>query len=312
MPGAFAHLTLVNYLREPARLEAVPQFPPEAIATLLRHFKFCELGAVSPDYPYLCLTDAGTRTWADIMHSTQTGAVVDAAIKRLRSARGASAGKGLAWLLGYVSHLVADVTVHPVIEILVGQYQASQNQHRICEMHQDAFIFPRLNLGEIGLSQYLKSGIMECVARPGSRQLDPDIVELWSGVLRDVHGDAFDAEPPKLQEWHDWFTFAVDKVAEEGDRLVPLARHVAAGLGLVYPPANELDPKYFKGLKTPGGETIDYGSLFERVVRNSAAAWRTVARGVLEDREDTFAQLGNWNLDTGRDADGRLVFWEAA
>ena len=31
MPGAYAHITIVNHLREPARLESLPDFPNEII-----------------------------------------------------------------------------------------------------------------------------------------------------------------------------------------------------------------------------------------------------------------------------------------
>ena len=47
MPGAYAHITHVNLIREPARLES-RGFPSEAIVSLLDYFRFCELGAVSP------------------------------------------------------------------------------------------------------------------------------------------------------------------------------------------------------------------------------------------------------------------------
>jgi len=50
MPGAYAHITMVNKLKEPQRLERIPGFPHDAIAAVLKYFKFCELGAVSPDY----------------------------------------------------------------------------------------------------------------------------------------------------------------------------------------------------------------------------------------------------------------------
>jgi hypothetical protein len=34
MPGAYAHMTLVNILRDPIRLEATPGFTDEAISAL--------------------------------------------------------------------------------------------------------------------------------------------------------------------------------------------------------------------------------------------------------------------------------------
>jgi hypothetical protein len=46
MPGAYAHLTVVNLVKEPARLEN-QGFMPEAIVSVLDYFRFCELGAVS-------------------------------------------------------------------------------------------------------------------------------------------------------------------------------------------------------------------------------------------------------------------------
>ena len=49
MPGAYAHITLVNEAKRPQYLEQ-KGVPAGAIAALLDYFKFCELGAVSPDY----------------------------------------------------------------------------------------------------------------------------------------------------------------------------------------------------------------------------------------------------------------------
>ncbi len=68
MPGAYAHMTLVNVRKEPQSLEAIPGFPADAISAVLDYFKFCELGAVSPDYPYLAIGDPGAARWADAMH----------------------------------------------------------------------------------------------------------------------------------------------------------------------------------------------------------------------------------------------------
>ena len=40
MPGAYAHITLVNVLKEPRRLEAIPGFPAEAMPAVLDYFKY--------------------------------------------------------------------------------------------------------------------------------------------------------------------------------------------------------------------------------------------------------------------------------
>jgi len=55
MPGAYAHITLVNQFREPNRLESIDGFSDWANISVLDYFQFCELGVVSPDYPYLAI-----------------------------------------------------------------------------------------------------------------------------------------------------------------------------------------------------------------------------------------------------------------
>ena len=101
MPAAYAHITLANVLSEPQRLERIPGFPTEAIPAILDYFKFCELGAVSPDYPYLALGDSGAAIWADLMHYEQTVEVIRAGVRHLRTVEKPARDKGLAWLLGY-------------------------------------------------------------------------------------------------------------------------------------------------------------------------------------------------------------------
>lgn len=122
MPGAYAHITLVNMLREPKRLESIKSFPTDAISAILDYFKFCELGAVSPDYPYLALGDSNAKKWADEMHYTRTGSMIHAGVRLLKNMQGESKRKGLAWLLGYSAHVATDVTIHPVVELKVGDY----------------------------------------------------------------------------------------------------------------------------------------------------------------------------------------------
>ena len=118
MPGAYAHLTLVNLIREPARLES-HNFPPAAIIAVLDYFRFCELGAISPDYPYLDIAHPDACQWADRMHYQKTGDMVKTGIDLIRKLDGTAQQKAFAWLLGYTSHVVTDVTIHPVVELKV-------------------------------------------------------------------------------------------------------------------------------------------------------------------------------------------------
>jgi len=308
MPGAYAHITLVNELREPQRLEKIPGFPRYAISAVLKYFKFCELGAVSPDYPYLAIGDESAKRWANIMHYTRAGEMIQAGVKRMQTIKGDARKKGLAWLLGYAAHVTTDVTIHPVIELKVGEYKGHEKPHRICEMHQDAYIFQRLNLGEVGMSEHLDSGIAACRDKTDPDLLDRDIVSHWTGMLLDVHPKEFATNPPDIDTWHRGFKFVIDKIAEEGEHLVPFARHLAVDSGLTYPATGDIDPQYIKSLATPNGKQ-GYNAIFDAAIENVGGIWQVAASGVTQGQKTYLSRIGNWDLDTGRDESKRLVFW---
>jgi hypothetical protein len=306
MPGAYAHLTLVNLAREPARLEANPAFPLAAIAALGKYLKYLELGAVSPDYPYLAIGSGNAKQWADLMHYDRTGEVVHAAVGRIRTMGDSEKPKALAWLLGYAAHVVADVTIHPVVELKVGTYDENKGAHRTCEMHQDAWIFRRLNLGGIGISEHLDSGVCACGSTTDPKRIDPVIEQLWSGALRDVHPWPTNASAPDLNLWHAGFRRVVDSI--EDLALLPIARHVAPGLGIGYPSFDKVETQYISALKTPEGP-MHYDAIFDRAIANVVAKWAAVARGALGIDKDYLTAIGNWNLDTGKDAGGKFALW---
>lgn len=307
MPGAYAHITLVNLVREPSRLEAIAEFPEAAIVAILDYFKYCELGSVSPDYPYLAITDRQAAQWADLMHYTNTGAMIHAGVERLRTFSGAAQQKAFAWLCGYAAHVATDVTIHPVVELKVGPYHTNQKGHRVCEMHQDAYIFQRMNLDGIGLSEHLDTGVGACGADDGSA-LDADIKTQWQHMLQTVHGAKYAANPPNMDRWHSSFRKVVDGFAEEGYRLLPLARHVGVNQGLTYPTAAEIDMQYIANLAVPGGR-MHYDDIFSTAMDNVARVWGTLARAVYASNNAYATTIGNWNLDTGKDGAGKLVFW---
>lgn len=311
MPAGYAHITLVNELKVPRRLEGITDFPREAISALLKYAKFCELGAVSPDYPYLALLDDGAKRWADTMHYDRTGEIIHAGLRRLQVMKGRARAKSLAWLLGYAAHVATDVSIHPVVEMKVGPYESNKTAHRVCELHQDAYIFQRMNLGALGLSEYLDSGIAACRDTSDPERLDRDIASLWRHMLREVHPAEFAANPPNVDKWHSGFNLAIDKIAEEGDRLIPIARHLGMDAGLTYPGIGEIEPEFIRSLATPSG-TQDYDAVFDSAIDNVGGVWQVAATAVIQGQNTYLAKIGNWNLDTGRDERARLVFWGAA
>jgi hypothetical protein len=175
-------------------------------------------------------------------------------------------------------------------------------------MHQDAYIFQRLDLGGIEYAEYLDHGISSCSLAGDKGKLDADVGSLWTRVLRHVYPDA-KAPLPNPDAWHSGFQGSVDKIAESGRRLFPLARHVAQGLGLMYPLRTEVDPQFIYGLATPSGIRMSYDEIFDKAVANVQDQWRTMAAALAGTAE--FPSAEAWNLDTGRDGD-RYVYWEVA
>jgi hypothetical protein len=307
MPAAYAHITLVN-LMDRKRLEEIADFPRAAIAAVQSFLKFCELGAVSPDYPYLVLGDSRAARWADLMHYQRTIEKIRIGVRHLRPIQGAPREKCLAWLLGYAAHVVADVVVHPAVNLKVGPYEENKKDHRVCEMNQDVHLYARLNLGGIGRSEHLRSGIWACRDRDAPDRLDRDIEGLWCMMLQEAHPEEYGNNPPDTTLWHRGFDLVVDKVAEEGYRLFPFARHVAADLGFAYPAEDDLDAQFLKGLRVPTG-TQDYDTVIDAALERIGSVWQWIARSALLGEENELARAEEWNLDTGQDQSGRLVFW---
>lgn len=306
MPGAYAHITLVNLAKVPRRMEA-SGFPPEASHAVLQNSKFLEVGAVSPDYPYLVVGDADANRWADRMHYQNTGAMLVHSVEAIRELTGAERAKAFTWLLGYAAHIAGDLTIHPIVELKVGPYKGNEKAHRTCEMHQDAHVFRRLNIGEIGLAEHLDAGIWACCDAPDSGRLDQAPLHAWNTALSRCYPADYTASRPNISQWHGSFKRVVDSV-EEGGKLFPFARHVAASLGWCYPSEDQVDPQFIKGLKTPEGP-MDYDPIFDRAIANALAFWGVLARAVYANDGAYKTAFKNWNLDTGRDEAGSLQFW---
>lgn len=304
MSGAYTHLTIANDARALARKIGLRKATLAALGT---HLKYVELGAVTPDYPYLA-TDRSQTPWADAMHLQQTGDLFRAAVQAIHQAPGTSQPKLTAWLFGWASHVATDMTIHPVIELKVGPYLGNEKAHRICEMHQDAHLFPRMNVGSAALSQHLASGIATCNAADNADALDPVIEQVWLASLIKTYPDHAATNAPKPSAWHRGFRRMLALVAD-ANHLFPFARHVGISLGLNYPRHEDIDPQYVRALKTPEGP-MDLDPIYERARANVLEMWRGLDEALVSGRSDALDALEDWNLDTGRSlATQQLVLW---
>jgi len=309
MAGPYAHITLVNELRASGTLDAVFSETPAALEALREYFPFCELGSVSPDYPNLAPGDRAGE-WADAMHYRRTGAMIRQGIERLTSHRGDGKARMLAWLLGYSAHVVADAVIHPVVRCKVGDYFENRKQHRVCEMNQDAHIFRRMGVGEIGASACLNGRVGMC-GDPANRDLlDRDITHLWDGMLSDVHPELYAVNPPDIHAWQGGFSAMAARGHEDGCHLFPLARVIATRNDLSYPAHESTDRDFIEHLEVPCNGHLHYDAIFDKAAGHIGEAWGLVARGVLTEDTAYRSFFGAWNLDTGLDENGRLVYWE--
>jgi hypothetical protein len=316
MPGTYAHITLVDTLCIGRTLAGIGTLEDPVIHSLLDYAVYCELGSVSPDYPYLSLGDVNAEGWANGMHYSHSGDFVQQALRRLVTwnYHDVAAQKGIAWLFGFVAHIVADVSMHPIINRIVGPYEQNKKEHRRCEAHQDAYIFTKMNLGDINKAEHISNcGIAECSA---GKRLDPDISGLWLDCLSvipigqpvkdGIHGPTTD---PDIDHWHSRFLFVMEEVTDELAHFPLISRVFDHVLGIGYPESGELDWRYIRNLPTPGGGTRDYDDLFRWTQENIRGAWRNLGQ-VLQDRDESPLTLVNADLDLGEDMSGQSIYWK--
>lgn len=176
-------------------------------------------------------------------------------------------------------------------------------------MHQDVHIFKtRMNL-DVGLAEFLDTGVRACGWDGDPDRLDEDIAQIWTAMMQAVHAQEFARNPPDVDLWHRRFGAVVDDIAEEGGRLIAIARHVAGDAGLTYPLEDELEHGHLKGLQCPRGGARHYDQIFDLAVKNVGKVWSWVANAALRGVGQELVQITHWNLDTGRDEHGQLVFW---
>jgi hypothetical protein len=303
MPGAYAHITVVNHAQKMMRKTTISRTTKYALGM---HLKYAELGAVSPDYPYL---SAGQGLWADNMHYLNTSTLMKAGINRLNLLVGLDREKATSWLFGFVAHMVTDMTIHPVVERIVGPYKGNEAAHRQCEMHQDAFIFQKMDLGDVGLTDHLKTGIASCSLPADGDKLDPVISALWLAMLKEAYPGDEQKTAPMPNQWHQGFTGLL-KALTTTNRLFPFSRHVATRLNLTYPEQSKVDMKYILNLNTPSGP-MSYEAVFDQACKNVLAVWEGLDQALSGISQSYLYTLANWDLDTGRRVpQNSYIFWK--
>jgi hypothetical protein len=315
MPAAYAHLMITEKAFE--RFRGDRGIDEKLRGSTLAYSHYVHLGSVSPDYPYLDFLQPEQKDWADHMHYRHTGD----AIKTMASKLLESGSRGFqreefvipfCWTLGYLSHVTADLVVHPVVLKIVGPYGGNEKEHRHCEMVQDAFIYNRVRGGvEIEHSELM--GIIQICSDPDDKdEIHPIVRAFWKDILNTHFPKDYQNNLPDIDQWHDGFE---DWIGIAGRPLF-VGRIVDRNYELTYKKSTEITPPerlfFLDRLPLPDGNIGTYErDLFPNAVGHVTDRWILLSEGISGGNIDRFlAGITNCDLDTGRDLQTlKLIYW---
>jgi hypothetical protein len=301
MAGTFTHFMICQEAKswkERSKLDG------ELWRLLNKHSEFLFLGAVSPDLPYLSFK-TGKINWADVMHYEKTNGIAmsgHAAIKNAWPLQDEAEEIKVIWFLGFVSHLVIDATIHPIVQAIVGPYSnpANHEPHRICEMTEDSLIFNEIEKEDIHYSRFIE--ILKFCKE--SAHFD-DVMAFWTQQLRSNYSEKNEEPDPPL--WVSTYTEAID-VAGGDSALVALFRHIGTVENYIYETKEQImtehpdrQERFYAQIKLPSGKTGDFWTDgFQRAMANVQSVWDTLYLGFSSNI--VVAEIvKDWNLDTGVD-----------
>lgn len=299
MSATNSHFIIAHFALYSKILENFPN-TLELKRILLKHRNFVLLGANSPDLPYT----SGDFFYGDKHHYEKSGLFIKNAIQILQNLTGETREKCLAWLCGYISHLVADSIIHPMVNALTGvMYNVNPIPHQTVENHQDSFAFHDLNIGEVTKAEFIDSTIKHCSSATGG--LDEDIEMFWSKILKTTFPAC---EGPNTSNWFRSYVLLCDNADERDWIHIRALAKIAKKEHLLQIPYAAIKPEYVHDLPTPDGVT-DYRNILNKAIDTTAEAWLALAQ-LLEGKETDFPLLENWDMDTGCFESGEFIFYQ--
>jgi hypothetical protein len=319
MPATFAHCLLAREAM--TRLGKYEIFP----GVLKQNNHFVVMGATGPDYPYL--TDVLKNqalhighNWANRMHYENTDACIREGVRvlSLMDKKGDPFKYRLAWFAGYVSHVVADSYIHPVVNSTVhGTYIFTHTEHGRCELVQDIYIFNKKTGTDICKAAVRDNSTFgylnildDCSDPENLDKMHPDISQFWADLLKVAHPNAyefFDSIDPDT--WHKNYKARVNFAANNQS----IFRHVLdlAKAPRYVPLANILKEertKYVDEVALPVGPKISYDDLFSMTVDKIIIIWKELFRSIQNGDKPSTTIVKDWNLDTGVD-ESKIDLW---
>jgi hypothetical protein len=323
MAGAFAHTMVADSLcEEPDFLANAGRIGEIAGYAVGEFQNFCELGAVSPDLPYLDLLHANSKGWANVMHYWRTSDIIRSGVSYFANkdlgAQDDDMLRSLAWLFGYSAHVATDLTVHAVLMASGYPYATNPTGHRCCELNQDAYIFKKVKGADASDVHYIENCGIDSSAGPGDpAKLLPAIRDLWLSSLScitpsEVHnanGEPGPTAAPTPDSWFADYTKRLGEFVEQGGGFMLFFREISVAEGLCLPKSGQVDMKYVTDLKTPTNQATNYDEVFAMTLANVKKTWLELCAALAARDQSVFA-LKNADLDTGEaDDDKQQIFF---
>jgi hypothetical protein len=314
MPAGYAHLMITEKALDAFRKDET--IDKQLRGNVLRSSHFVQLGSLGPDYPYLDFLQPGQKMWADHMHYDFTGDLIKTFVLALAELSRSGTTRNdfiipFCWVLGYISHVTADLVVHPIVFNIVGPYKGNEAEHRHCEMIQDVFIYNKIRNGaEIKHTDLLT--VVKNASDPADKNKIHSLLQaFWSNSLFKLFKQDY-GTPPQVDDWHlqfaKWLGFA--------GRPLFVGRVLDQEHKFTYKLSSEITSdekaRFLENLPLPGGVRGTYEKdVFPKAVSEVVGKWTLLAKGLISGKADSFLTgISNCDLDTGKDvASSRLVYW---
>lgn len=154
MPASIAHILIADRVRARLLKDSKQEVVSLVRDVLVRHSNYMTFGALMPDLPYFGLKSLfnpskpmGVDQWSYQMHSKNVNAFPLAMLElfwRENDPRNEGWAEAdwckFAFICGYLTHVAADQTIHPLVNLIAGPYYRSheaRDEHRTCEIHHD-------------------------------------------------------------------------------------------------------------------------------------------------------------------------------
>lgn len=304
MSATYVHMTVIDMIAFNIESLLGNRISEKNKDIIAKNPMMIQFGALCPDIPYLDEVVeekfglvAKQKIWGDLMHYVHTGKFLQFGVEMLKSMKEENSTHYeicLQWFLGFLSHMIVDTVIHPIVELKVGDYANNATQHRICEMHQDVWLFEEIYKKPISSIKPVES--IEVLKRA-------EVLDFWEYLLSKCYGFYLSTARPNFHEW----------INDYRQKLAIASNYESAigkNSGLFYPNYEAINPEFLKNLDSPVGK-IDFDQvIYTHMIPNIVKFWQIVFDGI-DNASMEYKEIFDFNMDSGKFIrTERYVSWE--